>query len=49
MGETAKEVKARKLFGTSGVNQAGISVKDYALNRGGLSDTAATQILKAVE
>ena len=27
-----------------GVNQAGISVKDYVLNRGGLTDAVATEI-----
>ena len=28
---------------TGGVNQAGISVKDYALNRGDLTDAATTE------
>ncbi len=38
MGKSAKQDKALKLYGTLDVNQAGISVKDYVLNRGGLTD-----------
>ena len=34
------------LFGTSGVNQASISEKDYVLNRGGLTDTANSFFLR---
>ena len=40
VGKAARRTKALKLFGTSGVNQASISEKDYVLNRGGLTDTA---------
>ncbi|GAB6869828.1 hypothetical protein JCM16496A_22330 [Bacteroides rodentium JCM 16496] len=34
------------LFGTSCVNQASISEKDYVLNRGGLTDTANSFFLR---
>ena len=36
--EVSQQTEARYQFGIYWVNQAGISVKDYALNRGGLTD-----------
>ena len=38
VGKVAKQTKARLLFGTVGVNEVGITWKDNALIRGGLTD-----------